>query len=123
MKRKTITIIILVVFIILSSATIFSIAKFSVWNPFSSCLGMIEILFTDKQYTIVQNFPNKVGFSKSGDTSDKLAGEYLDEYMKNRGFYFVPEKQMGAELVYSNGKEEECIIFSVNKYYSKWIWQ
>ena len=122
MKRKGI-IIIAICSVILLSATIFSIVKFSVWNPFSSCFGMLEILFTDTEYTIVQNTPNRVGFSKTADTSNKSGGQYLDEYMESRGFYFVPEEQMGGMLVYSNGSEKEYISFSTNKYYSKWKWQ
>lgn len=123
MKRKRIIVTTVICGIILLSSTIFSIVKFSVWNPFSSCLGMLEILFTDKEYTIVQNKPNRVAFSKTADTSNKSSGQFLDEYMENRGFYFVPEEQMGGILVYSNGNEKEYILFSINKYYSKWIWQ
>lgn len=123
MKRKGIIIAVIICIIILFGATIFSVAKFNVWNPFSSCFGMLEILFTDKEYTIVQNNPSRVVFSKTVETSNKSSGEYLDEYMENRGFHFVPEEQMGGMLVYSNGSEKECILFSTNKYYSKWIWQ
>lgn len=123
MKRKRIIIIIAIGIVILLSATIFSILKFSVWNPFSSCFEMLEILFTDKEYTIVQNNPNRVVFSKTADTSNKSGGQFLDEYMANRGFHFVPEEQMGGMLVYSNGSEKEYILFSTNKYYSKWEWQ
>lgn len=123
MKRKGIIIIIVICIVILFTATIFSIAKFSVWNPFSSCFGMLEILFTDKEYTIIQNSPNKVVLSKTSDTSNKSGGQFLDEYMENRGFYFVPEEQIGGILVYSNGSEKEYISFSTNKYYSKWEWQ
>lgn len=122
MKRKRIIIMIIMCFVILLGATIFSIVKFEVWNPFSSCLGMLEILFTDKSYTIVQNIPNKVGFSKTLDTSSKSSRQYLDEYMENRGFYLEPEKGLGGLQVYSNGSEEECIVVSGNKYYSKWQW-
>ena len=123
MKRKGIIITVIICCAILLSATIFSIVKFNVWNPFSSCLGMLEILFTDKNYTIVQNIPNKVFFSKTADTSNKSGVQYLDEYMESRGFHSVPEEQMGAVLVYSNGNEKECVAVSTNKYYSKWEWQ
>lgn len=123
MKRRTIIIIIIAIFcVILLSATIFSIVKFNVWNPFASCFGMLEILFTDKKYTVVQNVPNRVAFSKTADTSNKSGGQYLDEYMESRGFKLVPEEQMGAILVYSNGIEKEQVSFSTNKYYSKWEW-
>ena len=111
MRRNLVIIVIVIFILILLCATIFSIAKFNVWNPVSSCCGMLEILFTDKEYTIVQNIPNRVIFSKSSK-------QYLDDYMANRGFQFVPEKQMGGMLVYSNGREEEHIILSINKYYS-----
>lgn len=123
MSRKEVIIIIAICGAILLSATIFSIVKFRVWNPFSSCFGMLEILFTDKEYTIVQNNPNRVIFSKTADTSNKSSGQYLDEYMESRGFYFVPEEQMGGMLVYSNSSEKEYILFSTNKYYSKWEWK
>lgn len=123
MKRKGIIITVIICCAILLSTTIFSIIKFNVWNPFSSCLGMLEILFTDKDYTIVQNIPNKVVFSKTADTSNKSGVQYLDEYMESRGFHSVPEEQMGAVLVYSNGNEKECVAVSTNKYYSKWEWK
>ena len=52
MKRKGIIITVVICIIILLGATIFSIVKFNIWNPFSSCFGMLEILFTDKEYTL-----------------------------------------------------------------------
>ena len=39
--------------VILVCATIFSISKFEVYNPFSSCFGMIQILVTDKEFVVV----------------------------------------------------------------------
>ena len=124
MKRKGIIITIVICCAILLRVTIFSIVKFGVCNPFSCCFGMLEILFTDKEYTIVQNNPYRVAFSKSSETSNKGGGQYLlDEYMESRGFYAVPEERMGAILVYSNGSEKENVVFSINKYYSKWKWQ
>ena len=121
MRRITMIILVICIVVLLSS-TIFSIVKFRVWNPFSSGMGMIEILFTDKEYTIVQNFPQRVAFSKT-DTSKKSAKENLDEYMKSRGFYQVPGKRLGAIICYSNGSREEHIDFSQNGYYGKWVWQ
>lgn len=79
---------------------------------------MTEILFTNKSYTIVQHFPKKVGFSKSLSYKD-----FLDEYMKKRGYQELKDQQMGATLVYSNGSKIEKIDVYVNAYYSKWIWK
>ena len=113
---KRIVMIIICISIILSS--IFSIYKFRVINPFSSFFGMTEILFTNKSYTIVQHFPKKVGFSKSLSFKD-----FLDEYMKKRGYQELKDQQIGATLVYSNGSKIEKIDITVNAYYSKWIWK
>lgn len=113
---KRIIVIIICIFIILAS--IFSMFKFGVINPFSSFFGMAEILFTNKSYTIVQHFPKKVGFSKSLSYKD-----FLDEYMKKRGYQELKDQQMGATLVYSNGSKIEKIDVYVNAYYSKWIWK
>lgn len=123
MKKRGIIITVIICVVILACATVFSIVKFDVWNPFSSCFGMLRILFTDTKYTIVQHIPNKVGFSKTLDTSDKGGGQYLEEYMAKRGFHIVPEEQLGGMLVFSNGQEKEYVGFSTNKYYSKWVWE
>lgn len=123
MKKKVIIISCILALLILISATLFSIMKFGVINPFSSCFGMLEILFTDKEYTVVQNFPKRVIFSKTLDTYQISPKELLDSYMENRGFKEIKEERMGGILVYSNGIEKEYIGFSSNRYYSKWNWE
>ena len=117
MKSKNVFVTATIVILLFVSITAFSIFKFSVWNPFSSGLGMIEILWTDKAYTVVQNTPHRVAFSKAGDNCKAL----LDEYMENRNFQL--KQQMGSRLTYSNGIEEEYIFFSANRYYAKWEWE
>lgn len=115
---KKLVIIISCIITILLGATLFSMAKWSVINPFSSGLGMIKILTTDTRYTVVQEYPQKVIFAK-GDNAKNI----LDNYMEEKGFEEIKEKQMGAMYYYSNGNEEEKIQFSSNAYYSKWEWQ
>lgn len=102
---------------IFAFATLFSIYKFEVINPFLSCFAMLKILYTDEQYIEVQNCPQKVIFSKGNNSK-----ELLDKFMNDRGFYEITEERMGADLVYSNGSQKECIYYSTNQYYSKWIW-
>jgi len=92
-KRIIIYITIIIAAAILISATIFSIYKFSVINPFSSCFGMFQILSGDKEYTIVQNYPHKVVFSKPDV-------RLLDEYMKKRGFELSPEWRTNGGCFY-----------------------
>lgn len=113
MKKK---LLILTIILLIVIATLFSIIKFHVYNPVSSFSGMIQILFTDKEYVIVQNHPNKVIFSKP-DT------ELLDRYMSENGYEYIEEEQMGSMLVYKNDTDKDTIQFSINKYYSKWEWQ
>lgn len=122
MKNKKVIAIVVSMIALISVAAIISVMEFGVINPFSSCFGMLEILFTDKEYTVVQNYPNKVIFSKTGETLSKSADKMLDEYMQSRGFIEIPEERLGGLLVYSNGTEKEHIAFSANKYYSKWEW-
>ena len=119
MKRKGIIITVVICCAILLSATIFSLAKFHVWNPFSSCFGMLEILFTDKEYTVVQNFPKRVILSKS----DQESFEKVNKYIEDKGFYSVPEERMGAIHKYSNGSKKEDVCISGNGYYTRWIWE
>lgn len=119
MKKKKILIAILILIIIGTfCAGIFSYFKFRVINPYSSTFGMIKILYSEKKYTIVQNYPKKVIFAKP-----EKAIFVLDEYMNNRGFKRLKNEQLGAIYIYSNGSVKEMVNFSVNGYYSKWIWQ
>lgn len=114
-KKFQMTIVIIIILIILG-ASMFSLFKFNVINPVSSCLGLIQILLTEKEYTIVQNYPNQVILAKP-DT------KLLEEYMKKRGFTEKKEEQMASEYVYSDGTKKEYVHCSVNSYYAKWIWK
>lgn len=117
MKNKVIkiSIISIIVIIVILGSMYFSFVKFAVINPLSTCIGLGKILLTDTEYTVVQNKPFKVIFSK-----DENAQELLDKYMNERGFYI--EDRMGGLLIYTDGKDEESINFSVNGYYSIWEW-
>ena len=121
MKRKIIIITAIICILILLGATIFSIIKFNVWNPFSSCFGMLEILFTNKEYTTVQNYPNKVIFCEESGEKSRSTRQYLDEYMKNRGFAL--EEQLWSFFIYTNGSEKEYISYSVNRWFSTLEWE
>lgn len=114
MKKKIFIIAITVCIIILLSATVFSIIKFRVINPFSSLFGALEIMLTDKEYTVIQNYPTKVIFSKNNT-------HLLDIYMSNRGYSL--EEQYGGILIYSNDTQKEYIYFSMHRDFSQWVWK
>ena len=113
MKKFLMSIFIIVFIILFIGAIVFSIYKFEVFNPVSSCLGMLQILFTNKEYTVVQRIPYKVVLAKPG---------CFEKYMDKEGYYEIKEEQVGAELVYSNGKTKEVVYRRTNGYYSIGVW-
>ena len=116
MKKKTVFFIVMAILIVLFiGATLFSIYKFDVVNPYSACFGMAKVLWTNSDYVEVQNFPKKVVFAKSNNSE-----QLLMEYMKNRGFYNIPDLRLGAVYTFSNGVDYEEVYFSGNKYYAEW---
>ena len=121
MKKKTITIIIIavVILLILGSAALFSFHEFAVINPFSSGIGVAKILWSNTEYTTIQEKPYKIILGQP-NIQDKAASEILDDYMKERGYY--EKEQMGSMITYTNGIDEERIYFRVNKWYSVWEW-
>ena len=95
--------------VILICATIFSILKFEVYNPFSSCFGMLQILFTNKDFVVVQKWPKEVVITKPG---------YLNEYLKNENWEEIEEKRVGALGSYKKDGENTWIYSRSNAYYS-----
>lgn len=121
MKKKIITIIIVaaILLLIFIGCSLISFKEFAVINPFSSGLGAAKILWSDTEYTIVQEKPYKVIIAQPND-SEKSANELLDEYMSEQGYY--EKDRMGSMITYTNGSNDEMIQFRVNKWYSIWEW-
>ncbi len=113
MKKFKIAIFIIIFIILFIATMVFSIYKFEVFNPISSCCGMLQILFTDKEYTVVQRIPYKVVLAKPNS---------FEKYMNKQGFYEIKEEQMGAEFVYSNGNKKERVYRRTNAYYEIGVW-
>ena len=75
-------------------------------NPFLSGFGFFQIIFTDKQYVVVQNYPQKVVFSKQFSPESKKTGkEIFEEYMKKEGFEFG--EQLGTEFTFYKENKKE----------------
>lgn len=124
MKKKVIIIVICVILVlILLGATLFSISKFNVINPFSSFTGMMKILVGFDEYVVVQEWPKKIVFSKSNETGGRSGKDYLDEYMESLGYEELKNEQTGGTLCYTNGVIKQYIGYSTNSYYSKWTWE
>ena len=115
MIKKIILIVSLVVLVlVLIGASIFSILKFKTYNPISSCFGMIQILFTEKEYVVIQNNPNKVVLLKP---------EYTSKYLSDEGWKEIEERRMGSIGVYENDDEIANIYTRINGYYSVLVWE
>lgn len=104
----------LTVIIILGMATFFAYSKFNVINPFSTASGLIQIALTDREYVEIQKYP-KVIVAKPEAS--------LQDYMVALGFEEDIENQMGAMHRFRNNDSAQYVIYSVNKYFSKWEWQ
>lgn len=114
MAKKKMLVISLSIVIILCIVSFISYSKFNVINPLSTASGLIQIVFTDKKYVEIQKYP-KVIVAKP-DTS-------LKDYMEELGFEEDTDSQMGALFRFKNKDSAQYIMYSVNKYFSKWNWQ
>lgn len=118
-KRSRRIIIIVIIFAILITlffgSCFISYVTFDTRNPFSAASGFLKITVLDKDYVEIQKSP-KVVLSQPNN-------EVFINYMESRGFTELEDEQMGAMHVFTNGKEKEWILYSINEHYSKWCWQ
>lgn len=107
------TLVVAIVIIALLGSSLISYVTFNVGNPFSATIGFFQIAVLDKDYVEISESPKVVLAQPNADI--------LTDYMESRGFTEI--EQMGAMLTYSNGDKTEMILFSMNRYCSKWVWQ
>ena len=97
------------------SMSVLSYVIFGTANFVATSYGLCKVMFTDTELVAISENPTVV-IGKPNST--------IDEYMLENGGYVVKsEKQLGAMYVYSNGDTEVHIMYSVNGYYAKWVWQ
>lgn len=113
-NSKKFLVICLTLIIILVLSSFISYSKFNLLNPFSTANGLIQVIFTDKEYIEIQKSP-KVIIAKPNAS--------LQDYMNRLGFQEDTENQMGALHRFYNNDSVEYVIYSKNKYFSKWRWQ
>lgn len=115
-KRTIITIsVCLAVLLLIGTALFVSYDKFGTVNVFSSVSGVLRVMNTDAQAATIQESPQIMIAEPDA--------ELLDRHMEALGYERVDEKQLGALIVFSNGTDEQRIMYSQNKYYSLWKWQ
>ena len=118
MTKKRVTKLIIVVVImgvLIGCLPMISFAKFGTANFVATSYGLYKVMFTDTEIVAISVNPTVV-IGKPNAT--------IDEYMlENGGYVAESDKQLGAMYVYSNGDNEVQIMYSVNGYYAKWVWQ
>uniref|UniRef100_UPI00405681B1 hypothetical protein n=1 Tax=Agathobacter sp. TaxID=2021311 RepID=UPI00405681B1 len=115
-KRTIITVCVsLAIILLVGSALLVSYNKFGTVNIFSAVSGYIRVMNTDAQAVTIQENPQIM----IADPDMEL----LDRHMDTLGYERVDEKQLGGLIVFSNGTDEQRIMYSQNKYYSLWKWQ
>lgn len=117
MKKRTTKIIFVcfAVVLLIGSALLISYNKFGTVNVISSVSGYLSVMHTDAQAATIQDNPRIMIAEPDA--------ELLDRHMETLGYERVDEKQLGALCVFSNGKDEQCIMYSQNSHYSLWKWQ
>jgi DUF1009 family protein len=82
-----------------------------------SGMGLIEILFSDTEIVQIQEYP-KVYLAKPDH-----ALKTLIDFMEQRGLDYLEDERMASTLVFQNGVSKNYVDFSVNAYYSKWVFR
>lgn len=114
-KTKGVLIGVLIAAVLIGGLVVLSYGTLPAEDPVKAVLGPMRVLLADTEHVVVSESP-KVIVAKPGAS--------LDEYMwENGGYLPVPEKQLGAIVVYRNADAEVKIHYSVNGYFSKWEWQ
>jgi hypothetical protein len=112
--RKIIFLIILCLIVIVGFYFIAYITFNSV-NPFISGYGLFKIYFLNIEYVVIHNNPQII-LTKPEGSLNKLM-----KYMSVKGFNMVD--QLGSIVVFRNNTSEEILIkISINKYFSRWVW-
>jgi hypothetical protein len=116
-KVRNMVIAIITVAVFFTSSIILSIAKFNTPNPVSSGVGLIRIMFTKTQVVRIQAYP-RIYLAKPHN-----AHQDLIDFMEKQGYRYLPDERMSSTLVFGNDDSKNYVTFSVNGYYSKWVFR
>lgn len=103
--------------LLLATSIIVSVNKFNTSNPFMSGMGLIRILFSDTEIVLIQEYP-QVYLAKPDHALKALIG-----FMEQRGFDYFEDERIASTLAFKNEVSKHYVDFSVNAYYSKWVFR
>lgn len=108
--------IILVIFVaLLSLAVLISFNKFDTTNPIKTGTALAKIMFTKTEIVQIQEYP-LIYLAKPAN-----AQQTLINFMEQRGYKYLEDERMASTLAFGNETSKNYVQFSVNKYYSKWV--
>ncbi|MEG0979356.1 MAG: zf-HC2 domain-containing protein [Oscillospiraceae bacterium] len=117
-KKVHIAIISVVLIVILTlTASLVSMVKFKTPNFVASGLGVIRVMASDTKYVQIQSNP-RIIIAKP-DNAMKLFLETIE----SEGYTLLEDEQMGAMHIIEKDGQKESVFFSMNRYFSKWIWE
>lgn len=116
-RFRNIAIIFVVIVFLLTMSTIVSMNKFDTPNPILSGMGLVKIMFTKSEIVQIQEYP-QVYLAKPDN-----AQQALIDFMEQRGYYYLEDERMASTLVFENEISRIYVDFSVNAYYSKWVFR
>lgn len=77
-------------------------------------MGLIKIMTGDVSFVIIKNNPKIYLAQPETDIIEVLTGY---------GYKYLPEERTGAMLVFEKNGKCYRVHYSVNKYFSKWIFE
>ena len=80
-------------------------------NPFTAGVGIVQVMYTDTEYVVIQTHP-KIVFAKTGYS--------IETYMQNQGY--TKTNQEGAKYTFSKEDEVQHIIAHGPGHFAKWYW-
>ncbi|MBO8138408.1 MAG: hypothetical protein H0Z40_09795 [Desulfotomaculum sp.] len=116
-RSKKIAVIFAILVFLLTMSVIVSINKFNTLNPILSGMGLVKIMFTKAEIVQIQDYP-QVYLTKPDN-----AQQALINFMKSRGYYYLEDERMASTYVFGNEISKYYVDFSVNAYYSKWVFR
>lgn len=104
-------------FFLLIMSIIVSMNKFDTPNSILSGIGFFKIMFNKSEIVQIQKYP-RIYLAKPDN-----AQQALINFMEQRGYYYLENERLASTLVFGNEISRIYVDFSVNDYYSKWVFR
>jgi hypothetical protein len=107
--------VIVIMVIVISVLMLTSMVKFNTPNFVFSGIGLIRVVFTEAGVVKIQSSP-QVYLAKSDD-----AQQALIDFMAQRGYQYYEKERIASTLVFGNEVSKQYVDISINRYFSKWV--